>query len=54
MATDPEKEQLADLLEKAEAQGYLTTDDVLETLPEVEDSIEQLDELLFFASRGGD
>ncbi len=53
MATDPEKEQLADLLEKAEAQGYLTTDDVLETLPEVEDSIEQLDELLFLLQEAG-
>jgi len=46
MITETYKEELADLLEKAEIQGYLTPDDVLEILPEVEDSIDQLDELL--------
>jgi RNA polymerase primary sigma factor len=53
MATDPEKEQLAELLEKAEGQGYLTTDDVLEAIPEVEDSLDQLDELLFLLQEAG-
>jgi RNA polymerase primary sigma factor len=53
MATDPDKEHLAELFEKAEAQGYLTTDDVLETMPDVEDTIEQLDELLLLLQEAG-
>jgi RNA polymerase primary sigma factor len=53
MATDQDKEHLAELFEKAEAQGYLTTDDVLETMPDVEDTIEQLDELLILLQEGG-
>ncbi len=53
MATEPEKERLTELLEKAEAQGYLTTDDVLEAIPEVEDSIDQLDELLLLLQEAG-
>jgi len=53
MATDPEKERLAELLEKADAQGYLTTDDVLEAIPEVEDSIDQLDEFLILLQEAG-
>ncbi|HEC35499.1 MAG TPA: sigma-70 family RNA polymerase sigma factor, partial [Anaerolineae bacterium] len=36
---------LEELLEKAETQGYLTTDDILDALPEVEESLEQLEEL---------
>ncbi|HIQ01451.1 MAG TPA: RNA polymerase sigma factor RpoD [Anaerolineales bacterium] len=36
---------LEELLEKAEVQGYLTTDDILEVLPEVEESLEQLEEI---------
>ena len=34
MATDTVRDEIVtELLEKAELQGYLTTDDVLETLP---------------------
>ncbi len=38
---------LDDLFEKAENQGFLTVDDVLEFVPEAEESIELLDEMFF-------
>jgi RNA polymerase primary sigma factor len=54
MATETVKEELvAELLEKADVQGYLTTDDVLEILPDVEDSLDQLDELFFVLQEAG-
>ena len=37
---------VAELMERAEIQGYLTTGDILEVLPEAEDSMEQLEEIL--------
>jgi RNA polymerase primary sigma factor len=36
----------SELMERAEAQGYLTTDDILETLPETDDLSERLEEVL--------
>jgi len=36
---------LEELLEKADIQGYLTADDVLDALPDIEESLEQLDEI---------
>jgi RNA polymerase primary sigma factor len=36
---------VAELLERAELQGYLTTDDILEVLPDAEDSLDQLEEI---------
>jgi RNA polymerase primary sigma factor len=54
MAADTYKDELvADLFEKAEVQGYLITDDVLEALPEVEDSLDQLDDLLSLLQESG-
>jgi RNA polymerase primary sigma factor len=54
MATETIKEELvAELLEKADVQGYLTTDDVLEILPDVEDALDQLDELFFVLQETG-
>jgi len=44
---------LEDLLEKAELQGYLTTDDILDMLPEVEESLEQLEETYIFLQENG-
>ncbi|MCX7854850.1 MAG: sigma-70 family RNA polymerase sigma factor [Anaerolineae bacterium] len=44
---------LEELLEKAEAQGYLTTSDVLDLLPEAEGSPEQLDEIIALLSEAG-
>jgi len=34
-----------ELLDKAESQGYLTADDILDVLPDVEESLEQLEEI---------
>ncbi len=36
----------SELMERAEVQGFLTTDDILETLPETDDLSERLEELL--------
>jgi len=44
---------LEELLEKAEAQGYLTTSDILDLLPEAECSPEQLDEIIALLSEAG-
>jgi len=54
MTTETFKDDVvAELLEKAELQGYLTTDDVLETLPEVENSTDQLEDLLLTLQEAG-
>jgi len=44
---------LEELLEKAEVQGYLTTTDILDLLPEAEGSPEQLDEVIALLSEAG-
>lgn len=44
---------LEELLEKAEAQGSLTTSDILDLLPEAECSPEQLDEIIALLSEAG-
>jgi len=41
------------LLAKAESQGYLTLDDIMEVFPEAEDSLEELEELFIFLSEEG-
>ena len=43
MQADEELEVLSDLIEKAETQGYLTTEDILESIPETEDMVEQIE-----------
>ena len=45
MATqgDEELEVISDLMEKAEIQGYLTTEDILEGIPETVDIVDQLE-----------
>src|SRR4030067_1043600 len=45
MATqgEDERDSLSDLMEKAEVQGYLTTGDILEVMPETEDLVEQIE-----------
>ncbi len=40
---DDELDVVSELIEKAEAQGYLTSDDILEAVPETDDLIEQLE-----------
>ncbi|MCS7179280.1 MAG: sigma-70 family RNA polymerase sigma factor [Anaerolineae bacterium] len=44
---------LEDLLEKAEVQGYLNINDILDLLPEAESSPEQLDEVIALLSEAG-
>jgi RNA polymerase primary sigma factor len=44
---------LSDLLEKAETQGFLTTDDVMELLPDAEESIEQVEEIFIALTAAG-
>ena len=45
---DKETDLVADLLEKAEAQGYLTTEDIMEVVPdpEADEAMDQLEEIL--------
>ncbi len=44
---------LEELLEKAEAQGYLTSNDILDLFPEAEESPEQLEEILLLLNEAG-
>ncbi len=54
MAADTlQVEIVAELMEKAELQGYLTTDDVLEVLPEAQDSLEQLEDMVLLLQDAG-
>jgi len=46
-------DMLADLLEKAEIQGYLSTDDIMELLPEADDNIEQAEEVFIALTAAG-
>ena len=41
------------LFDKAEVQGYLTTDDILDLLPEAEETLEQLDEIFILLHSAG-
>ena len=40
---DDELDVVSELIEKAEAQGYLTSEDILEAMPETDDLVEQLE-----------
>jgi RNA polymerase primary sigma factor len=53
--TYPEKEidMIAELLERAEIQGHLTLDDVLEAFPEAEENLEQLEEVFIYFEGAG-
>lgn len=42
-----------DLFNKAESQGYLTTDDILDTFPEAEETLDQLDEIFILLYNAG-
>jgi RNA polymerase primary sigma factor len=41
------------LFDKAEVQGYLTTDDILDLLPEAEETLEQLEEVFILLQEAG-
>jgi RNA polymerase primary sigma factor len=44
---------IGELLEKAETQGYLTTDDILDVLPDTEEAMDQAEEILLALSTAG-
>jgi RNA polymerase primary sigma factor len=44
---------IGELLERAEVQGYLTTDDILNLLPEAEETLEQLEEVFILLHETG-
>ena len=44
---------VGELLEKAEAQGYLTTTDILDLLPEAEETLEQLEDIFILLQETG-
>ena len=46
-------EQVALLIEKADTQGYLTADDIMEIFPRAEEATEQLEELFVFLAGAG-
>lgn len=50
---DKDMELVAELLEKAEAQGYLTTDDIFDALPTTEAGVEQADEVFVALAAAG-
>jgi RNA polymerase primary sigma factor len=51
----PEREiaAVAELLERAETQGYLTLDDILEAFPEAEENLEQLEDVFIYFQDSG-
>jgi len=55
MSIYPEKEidTVAELMERAEMQGHLTLDDVLEAFPEVEENLEELEEVFIYLQEAG-
>ena len=44
---------VGELMDKAEIQGYLTTDDILDLLPEAEETLEQLEEIFISLHEAG-
>ena len=42
-----------ELLDKAEIQGYLTTDDILDVVPEAEETLEQLEDIFILLNEAG-
>jgi RNA polymerase primary sigma factor len=55
MSIYPEREidTVAELMERAELQGHLTLDDVLEAFPEVEENLEELEEVFIYLQEAG-
>ena len=48
-----ELDAVAELLERAETQGHLTLDDVLEAFPEAEENLDQLEEVFIYFQAAG-
>jgi RNA polymerase primary sigma factor len=52
-ADKTEMDVMLDLMEKAEVQGYLMTDDIMEAFPEVEEALEQLEDVFISLQEAG-
>ena len=50
MLDDKNNKAVQDLLSKAETQGFLSLDDIMETFPHVEDNLDELEDLFIFLS----
>ena len=48
-----EMDVLMELMEKAEVQGFLMTDDIMEAFPEVEEALEQLEDVFIRLQQAG-
>jgi RNA polymerase primary sigma factor len=48
-----ETDVLVELMEKAEVQGYLTTDDIMDAFPEAEEALEQLENVFIYLQEAG-
>jgi RNA polymerase primary sigma factor len=53
LENESEMDIVSELLEKAEAKGYLTTDDVLEAFPEAEENLDQLEDVFIYLNDAG-
>ena len=53
MLDDKNNKAVQDLLSKAETQGFLSLDDIMETFPHVEDNLDELEDLFIFLSEEG-
>ena len=51
--SDEEPDILSDLMDKAEVQGYLTTEDILEGIPESDDMVEQIESVYQMLAEAG-
>jgi RNA polymerase primary sigma factor len=49
----PDQELLVTLLEKADNQGFLTTDDVLEILPDADEALDRLEDIFLWLNAAG-
>jgi RNA polymerase primary sigma factor len=49
----PDSNLMSALLEKADSQGFLTTDDILEVLPDTDEAMEQLEDIFLWLNTAG-
>ena len=49
----PNLDLMAALLEKADNQGFLTTDDIIEIMPDADEAVEQLEDIFIWLHAAG-
>lgn len=49
----PGQEIMVALLEKADTQGFLTTDDIIDAMPDADEALEQLEEIFMWLHASG-